>query len=66
MSQLFSDLDVSTGSEARYRIRIGAIIVQFNLEHSGLVRLDRTTSRRIAWLLARRVPAMKMSHQNKL
>jgi hypothetical protein len=66
MSQLFSDLDFSTASEARYRIPIGGIVVQFNLEHNGLVRLDGTTQRRIDRLLACRVPGMKKSHQNKL
>ena len=41
MSQLFGDLEFSTGSEARYRIPIGAMIVQFNLEHNGLLRFGR-------------------------
>jgi len=35
MSQLFSDLEFSTGSEARYRIPVGTMIVQFNFVHSG-------------------------------
>ena len=41
MSQLFGDLEFSTGSEARYRIPIGAMIVQFNLEHNRLIHLGR-------------------------
>lgn len=45
MSQLFGDLDFSTGGEAGYRIPIGAMIVQFNLEHNGLLRLDGSTSK---------------------
>jgi hypothetical protein len=45
MSQLLSDLDFSIGSEARYRILIGAMIVQFNLEHNGLLRLEGTISK---------------------
>ena len=49
MSQLLSDLDFGTGSEARYRIPIAARIVQFNLEHNELVRLDGTTQRRIGY-----------------
>ncbi len=44
MSQLFCDLEFSTCSEARYRILIGAMIVQFNLEHNGLLRLGRNDS----------------------
>ena len=49
MSQLFRDLDFSIGSEAGYRIPLGAMIVQFNLEHNELVRLDGTTQRRIGY-----------------
>jgi hypothetical protein len=45
MSQLFSDLQFSTGSEARYRIPIGAMIVLFNFEHNRLLRLEGTTSK---------------------
>ena len=45
MSQLFRDLDFGTGSEARHRIRVGAMIVQFNLEHIGLLRLGEMTSK---------------------
>ena len=44
MSQLFSDLEFSTGSEARYRIPVGTMIVQFNFEHSGLA-FGGTTSK---------------------
>ena len=44
MSQLFSNLDFSIGSEARYPILIGAMIVQFNLEHNRLLRSEGTIS----------------------
>ena len=48
MSQLFSDLEFSTGSEARYRIPGGTMIVQFNFVHSGVPRLEKTTSKDIS------------------
>ncbi len=41
MSQLFRDLNFGAGSEARRRIPVGAMIVQFNLEHSGLLPLEK-------------------------
>jgi hypothetical protein len=44
MSQLFSERDFSIGSEARYPIPMGTMIVQFNLDHNGLLRLEGTTS----------------------
>ena len=43
MSQLFSDLNFSTGSEARCPIPIDAMIVQFNLEHDRRLRSEETT-----------------------
>jgi hypothetical protein len=61
MSQLFRDLDFSIGSEAGYRIPLGAMIVQFNLEHNGCSVQKERPRRRVARLLARRVPAVKCS-----
>jgi len=63
MSQMFSDLDFSRGSEARFRTPITDIIVHFNLRHNGN---GSTSKERIPRLLACRVPAMKKCHQNKL
>jgi len=45
MSQLFCELDFGIRSEARRRIRVVAMIVQFNLEHSGLHPLEEMTSK---------------------
>jgi hypothetical protein len=50
MSQLFRDLDFGTGGEARHRIPVGAMIVQFNLEHSGLLPLEERPQRLVARL----------------
>ena len=61
MSQLFRDLDFSIGSEAGYRIPLGAMIVQFNLEHSGCSVHKERPRGCVARLLACRVPAMKCS-----
>jgi len=54
MSQLFSDFDFSTGSETRYCIPIFAMLVQYNLEHNRLLRLEGTTSKTFC-------PATRMS-----
>lgn len=66
MSQLFRDLDFGTGSEARHRIPVGAMIVQFNLDHSGLLPLEEMISktRRPAIRISRASDGMPC--QNKL
>jgi hypothetical protein len=66
MSQLLRDLDFGTGSEARHRILVGAMIVQFNLEHGGLLPFEETTSktRRPAICISR--ASNEMSRENKL
>ena len=47
MSQLFNDLEFSISSEARYRIPVGSMIVQFNFEHSAVPRLEGGTTSKI-------------------
>jgi hypothetical protein len=66
MSKLFRDLDFGTGSEAGYRIAIGNTIVQFNLDHNGLLHLPRTslTKMRCPTTCMSRASS-EMSRQNK-
>jgi hypothetical protein len=66
MSQLFRDLDFGTGSEARHRIPVRAMIVQVNLEHSGCFLWEEMTkkTRRPAMCMSRASDGM--SCQNKL
>jgi hypothetical protein len=66
MSQLFRDLDFGTGSKARHRIRVGAMIVQFNLEHSGLLPLEEMTSKTHRPAICMSRASDGMSCQNKL
>jgi hypothetical protein len=40
MSQLIRDLDFGIGSEANRRITVVIVVVQFNLEHDGLLLLE--------------------------
>ena len=67
MSQLFRDLDLGTGSEPRHRIiPVGAAVVQFNLEHGGLLPLEETTSKKRRPVTCISRANNEMCRQNKL
>jgi hypothetical protein len=65
MSQLIRDLDFGTGSEARHRIPVDAMIVQFNLEHGGLLPFEEMTSKTCRPAICMSRASDGMSCQNK-